>query len=663
MENIRNKIKQLTEEIEKHNHQYYDLDAPTIEDATYDAMMQSLIELETAHPEWASPDSPTQRVGGTVSSAFEKVHFTEPKLSLSNAFSAEDLKNFDTRIKKTVGEPHYALEKKFDGLTVILDYKDGVFVRGATRGDGETGEDVTINLKTVRQIPLRLKEAVTLQVRGEIYLSKSGFEHLNRQREAEGLPLFANPRNAAAGSIRQLDSSLTAKRPLKIFIFNLEHCKERRFKTQQEVFAFLKQCGFVVSETFYSSDMEEIIAEIHRMETSERQQLPYEIDGMVIKLNNLTQREVLGATGKSPRWAIAYKFSPEQVKTDLKSITVQVGRTGVLTPVAELQPVIVSGSTVSRATLHNEDYISEKDIRIGDKVLLQKAGDVIPEVVAPIISERNGSETLFKMPNRCPVCGQEVYRVPGEAATKCFNFNCPAQVFGRIVHFASRDAMNIEGLGPAIVRQLLDRGYIHNVADLYKLHMRRNELTELDKLGEKSVDNLLKAIETSKTRGLAKVIYALGIPLVGVRSAGVLTERFNTIDALMGASFEALTDIYDIGEKMAYQIIDFFQTDSNRNLIERLRKEGLILAEEKAKTVGDALRGKTVVLTGTLPTMGRREATELLEKYGAKVTGSVSKKTDYVLAGEKAGSKADKARALGVPILSEEEILQMIGEM
>lgn len=662
MEDIRKKIKNLVKEIEQHNRLYYDLDTPKIEDATYDAMMQELLALEEAHPQWADPNSPTQRVGGTVSTAFEKVHFTSSKLSLSNAFNAGDLRSFDTRIKKTVANPIYGLENKYDGLTVILDYEEGVFVRGATRGDGETGEDVTVNLKTIRQIPLRLAQPVTLQVRGEVYLSKVGFEQLNRQREAEGQPLFANPRNAAAGSIRQLDSGLTASRPLKIFVFSLEYCADRQFETQQEAFKFLDDCGFIVSQAFYSSDIEEILSEINRMETTGRQELPYEIDGMVIKLNNLAQREVLGSTSKSPRWAIAYKFSPEQVITHLDSITLQVGRTGVLTPVAELQPVMVSGSTVSRATLHNEDYISERDIRIGDKVLLQKAGDVIPEVVSALIQERDGNETHFKMPSHCPVCGQEVYRVPGEAATKCFNFNCPAQVFGRIVHFASRDAMNIEGLGPAIVRQLLDKGLITNVADLYHLYEQRNTLTELDKMGEKSVDNLLAAIETSKNRGLAKVVYALGIPLVGVRSAAVLTEHFKSIDALMVASQEALTEIYDIGEKMAYQIIDFFQTDSNRELIERLRTEGLVLTVETEKTTGDALKGKTIVITGTLPTMGRREATELLQSHGAKVTGSVSKKTDYLLAGDNAGSKEDKARELGIPIISEEEIHRLVGE-
>lgn len=662
MEDIQNKIKNLIEEIEKHNRLYYDLDAPKIEDAAYDAMMQELLALEAKYPQWADPNSPTQRVGGTVSSAFEKVHFTSPKLSLSNAFSAEDLRSFDTRIKKTIATPLYCLENKYDGLTVVLDYEDGLFVRGATRGDGETGEDVTVNLKTIPQIPLRLAEPVTLQVRGEVYLSKLGFQHLNRQREAEDQPLFANPRNAAAGSIRQLDSSLTASRPLKIFVFNLEYCADRQFENQREVFEFLEHCGFVVSPALYSSDMEEILSEINRMETSGRQELPYEIDGMVIKINDLAQREVLGSTSRSPRWAIAYKFSPEQVTTHLESITLQVGRTGVLTPVAELQPVIVSGSTVSRATLHNEDYISERDIRIGDKVLLQKAGDVIPEVVKPLVDERDGSETLFEMPGHCPVCGQEVYRVPGEAATKCFNFNCPAQVFGRIVHFASRDAMNIDGLGPAIVRQLLEKGFITNVADLYHLSDQREAMTQLDKLGEKSVDNLLSAIETSKTRGLAKVVYALGIPLVGVRSAAVLAEHFKTIDALMTASHDALTEIYDIGEKMAYQIIDFFQTDSNRDLIERLRKEGLVFTVEEEATTGDALKGKTIVITGTLPTMGRREATELLQTHGAKVTGSVSKKTDYVLAGENAGSKAEKARELGIPIISEEEMYEMIEE-
>lgn len=654
------KISQLKKQIEENNVRYYDKDAPVIPDYEYDRMMQELISLETAYPQFLTPDSPSQRVGGAPSEAFEKVNYTTPKLSLSNAFNAGDLRDFDTRIRKVYPDVEYCVEHKFDGLTVVLDYENGLLVRGSTRGDGVTGENVTQNLKTVKTIPLRLTEPVTLEVRGEVLIYKEDFEQLNTAREEQGEPLFANPRNAAAGSIRQLDPKLAAERPLDIFVFNLEYCEDRTFETHKESFDFLTHCGFKTSEVKLYKDMEDIITYIEEMEHGGREALPYEIDGMVIKVNNLAERERLGDTSKSPRWAIAYKFSPEQTVTTVRDITVQVGRTGALTPVAELEPVLLAGSMISRATLHNEDYIIDKDIRIGDKVVIQKAGDVIPEVDHSIPGERTGAEVIFTMPTHCPVCGSKTYRVPGEAVTKCLNMDCPAQVFRKIVHFASRDAMNIDGMGPAVVRQLLDNELIHTIVDIYHVFNRREDLIGLEKMGEKSVDNLINAIEDSKSRPLSKVVFALGIPLVGANGAKILASHFGSMDALMEASEEELTEIYDIGGKMAVEIVDFFKTDANRRIVDGLREAGVNMTENTARATAE-LAGKTFVLTGTLPTMGRREAKEILESHGAKVSGSVSKKTDYVLAGENPGSKAEKAMSLDVPVIDEEAFKKMVG--
>lgn len=660
---IQAKIETLRETINRHNARYYDDDAPVISDAAYDRLMQELIGLETAWPQFITPDSPSQRVGGTASEAFEKVHYTTPKLSLANAFSAEDLRAFDARVRKVVPDAVYALENKFDGLTVVLNYEKGLLVRGSTRGDGVTGENVTQNLKTIRTIPLRLTEPVTLEVRGEVLMYKDAFEKLNAEREEEGETLFANPRNAAAGSIRQLDPKLAAERPLDIFIFNLESCEDRTFQSHAETFAFLRHCGFKTSpETLFDS-IDAVIAQIEAMEKGGRDALPYEIDGMVIKVDALKDRQLLGDTAKSPRWAIAYKFSPEQTVTTVKGITVQVGRTGALTPVAELEPVPLAGSVIARATLHNADYIADKDIRIGDQVVIQKAGDVIPEVDHSLKDARTGREVVFEMPAHCPVCGSETYRDPDEAVTRCMNMACPAQVFRKIVHFASRDAMNIDGLGPAVVRQLLDNGLIDNVVDLYHLADKRERLVALEKMGDKSVDNLLAAVENSKTQPLSKVIFGLGIPLVGAGGARILAKAYPTMDALMQADREALCALYDIGDKMAEEIVDFFATEANQQTVAGLKAAGLVMTEQtdNDQTGGADLSGKTFVLTGTLPTMGRREAKEILENCGAKVTGSVSKKTDYVLAGENPGSKAEKAQALGIPIIDEAAFKAMVG--
>ena len=645
--------------IEEQNRRYYDEDAPAVSDYDYDRALRRLEDLEAAHPELKRPDSPTERVGGTPSEAFDKVNYTTPKLSLADAFSYEELRAFDERVRKTVPDARYCLENKFDGLTVVLNYENGLFVRGSTRGDGRVGEDITANLKTIRHIPLRLAEPVTLEVRGEVLMFKAGFAALNAERDARGEALFANPRNAAAGSIRQLDPKLCAERPLDIFVFNLESAADLTFASHNESLTYLKKLGFYVSPVGVYNSMDEIITAIEAMRAGGRDALPYEIDGMVIKVDDIAQRAILGQTAKTPRWAIAYKFPPEEKETVVKSVTVQVGRTGALTPVAELEPVLLAGSTISRATLHNADYIAEKDIRIGDHVLIRKAGDVIPEVVRPLTDKRDGTETAFDMPETCPECGEKTVRLPGEAVTKCVNVNCPAQIFRRIVHFASRDAMNIEGLGPAVVRALLDRKLIADIADIYALAERREDVVAIDKMGEKSVDNLIEAIETSKSRPLSKLVFALGIPLVGQSGAAALAAHFGSMDAIETASFEELTAIADVGPRMAEAIIDFFDSEANQIMIAALKTAGLTMTEAAPSESDASLAGKTFVLTGTLPSMGRREAKALLEAHGAKVTGSVSKKTDFVIAGENPGSKAEKAASLGIPIIDEQALLDM----
>lgn len=651
-------INQLRKEIETHNRAYYIEDAPKISDYDYDKLMQALIELEALHPELIAPNSPTQRVGGTSSEGFEKVMYARPKLSLSNGFDAGDLRDFDRRVRHTCPEVTYVVEYKFDGLTVVLNYEDGLFVQGATRGDGEVGENVTSNLKTVRTIPLRLKEAITLEVRGEVFMGKKDFENLNHRRLLEDGNIFANPRNAAAGSIRQLDPKLAASRPLDIFIFNLETPDQFGLKTHTRALAYLNELGFKTSKVKEFSDIEDIINYSTLMEV-ERRNLAFEIDGLVIKVDSLEQREILGNTTKSPRWAIAYKFSPDQAVTTVDAITVQVGRTGALTPVAELGPVALAGSVIARATLHNEDNIKEKDIRIGDHVVIQKAGDVIPEVDHVIFEKRTGSEVAFQMPKICPVCGEPTFRIEGEAATKCLNMACPAQVFRKLIHFTSRDAMNIEGLGPGVLRLIMDKNLVANPVDIYHLFEKKEVLVKLEKLGEKSVEKLLMAIEVSKDRELSRIIFGLGIPLVGARGAKVLAEHFKSIDNLSHAEEEALKKIFDIGKKMANEIVDFFKTPKNLGIIKGLQEVGLNMIQE-SKAMSQSLQGKTFVLTGTLPTLERREAKELIEAHGGKVSTSVSKKTDYLLAGEKSGSKQTEAHELGIAIINESQFLSLV---
>ncbi|TYC87391.1 NAD-dependent DNA ligase LigA [Acetobacterium wieringae] len=652
------RIEALKKEIEAYNRAYYLDDAPLISDYDYDQLMQELIVLETENPELITPDSPTQRVGGSPSESFEKVVFNRPKLSLSNAFDAADLRDFDRRVRQTCPEATYVVEYKFDGLTVVLNYEKGLFVQGATRGDGVEGENVTTNLKTIRSVPLRLLEPRTLEVRGEVFMGKADFEKLNQRRLAEAESPFANPRNAAAGSLRQLDPRLTASRPLDIFIFNLEAAAGFEPKTHQETLNYLKKLGFKTSAVKTFSDIEAIIDYCSEMEV-ERRELPFEIDGLVIKVDQLTYREQLGNTSKSPRWAIAYKFAPDQALTTVDAITVQVGRTGALTPVAELRPVSLAGSVIARATLHNEDNIRNKDIRIGDHVVIQKAGDVIPEVDHVVFEKRSGNEVVFQMPKRCPVCDEPTFRIDGEAVTRCLNMACPAQVFRKLVHFTSRDAMNIEGLGPGVLRLLMDEQLVSNPVDIYHLDHKRAQLVTLEKLGEKSVDNLLAGIEASKKRDLSRLIFGLGIPLVGARGAKILAEHFKTMDSLILAQADDLKAIFEIGEKMAAEIVDFFQTPTNLEIISGLSAAGINMVQETGQE-SQTLVGKTFVLTGTLPTLDRREAKALIEANGGKVAGSVSKKTDFLLSGEKSGSKYTKAQELGIAIIDEDAFLALV---
>lgn len=656
MNEVKQRIEQLTREINRHNHNYHVLDKPEISDYEYDQLMKELLSLEQSNPELKQQDSPTQRVGGEVLKGFNEVLHKTPKLSLGNVFDDNDIIDFDNRIRKALNqEVEYVLELKIDGLTVVLNYEDGRLVQGATRGDGVRGEEITANLKTIKAIPLSLPEAVDLEVRGEVYISKKAFEALNERREEMEEQVFANPRNAAAGSLRQLDTKLTAERPLDIFVFNLETIEDKVFETHVEALEYLKLQGFKVSPFIQTFKSAEELIEQCKLWADKRGELPFEIDGLVIKVNNLEQRAELGNTSKSPRWAAAYKFPPEKKKTKVKNITVQVGRTGAITPTAEFEPVRLAGSVISRATLHNEDFIKEKDIKIGDTVVIQKAGDVIPEVVEVVKESRNGSEMDFTMPKHCPVCGSEAIREPGEAATKCINISCPAQIKRSLFHFVSRDAMNIEGMGPQIITLLMDKGFIKNAADIYTLKDYAKELIELERMGERSVGNLLEAIEASKKNPLERLVFALGIKMIGQRAAKLLAENFTDVYELTRASMESLTQIPEIGEKMALSLIKFFEQAQNMQLLQRLEALGVnIKSVKKNIEEREQFKGKTFVLTGSLTSFTRDEAKEIIEGFGGKVSSSVSKKTDYVLAGEEAGSKLTKAQELGVQIVDEE---------
>jgi len=657
---VQEEIKKLTEFLHYHAHQYYVLDMPEISDYEYDMALRKLKALEEEYPEFKDPASPTSRVGGQVSEGFESVEHQVPMQSLNDAFSREEVMEFDERVAATLGEPYaYSVEYKIDGLSVSLEYENGVFFRGSTRGDGKTGEDVTQNLKTIHSIPLKLKEAVPyLEVRGEVFISKKDFEALNAQREKDGDPLFANARNAAAGSLRQLDSSIAAKRRLDVFIFNIQRVEGKTFATHHEGLSFLAEMGFkTVPHKGVYSTAEDAFSRVMEI-GEERENLSFDIDGAVLKVDNLHQREVLGSTSKCPRWAVAYKFPAETKKTKLVDIVLQVGRTGAITPNAVLEAVQVAGSTVRRATLHNMDYINEKDIMIGDTVYVRKAGDIIPEIVEVAKEERTGAEKQFMMPEFCPECGEKIERVEGEAVYRCTGSNCPAQMQRNLEHFASRDAMDIEGLGPAVVEQLTEAGLIHSAADLYDL--TKEQLVGLERFGEKSAENLLSSIEASKERDLARVLFALGIRLNGQRSSMLLAKAFGSMDRLMEQTEDSLKAVHEIGDKTASYVFEYFQNPHNRELIEKLKQAGVNMEHQEVADSTEKLLGKKFVITGKFEGISRNEATELVEKNGGSVAGSVSKKTDYVLAGEDAGSKLDKAQALGVPVLTIDEFLSML---
>ncbi len=661
---VEKRIKELIDFINYHNYQYYVLDNPKISDYEYDLSMKELISLEETYPQYKYPDSPTQKVGGAVLAGFKEVTHSTPKLSLGNVFDEGDISNFDSRIKKLLGYDNveYIVELKIDGLTVVLNYEKGLLVRGATRGDGIKGEDITGNLKTVRSIPLRLSEPVDIEVRGEVFISKENFEKLNIQREETEEPIFANPRNAAAGSLRQLDSSITSKRPLDIFVFSMENPEKSQFITHLESMEYLKKVGFKISPYLIICENRQDVWEQCKVWADKRGELPFEIDGLVIKVNSLHQRDVLGSTVKAPRWSVAYKFPPEKKETLVTDIIVQVGRTGVLTPTAILEPVRIAGSVVGRATLHNEDNIREKDIRIGDTVILQKAGDVIPEIVETVIEKRDGSEEFFVMPKQCPVCGADAVRLQGEAAVRCTNNSCPAQLRRALFHFASRDAMNIDGLGPQIITMLLDNHFIDDAGDLYLLKNKREDLIKIERMGEKSVDNMLKAIEGTKQNPLDRLIFALGIRMIGQRASKLLAGAFGNMDRLIEATYEDLIKVNEIGDKMARSVVSFFKEERNVRLIEKLKSLGINMTAEEKEIIGkEQFLGKTFVLTGTLLDFKRDGAKEIIESFGGKVSGSVSKKTDYVLAGADAGSKLQKANEIGIEVIDEETFKEWIG--
>ena len=655
------KISQLRREVAHHAKLYYVDDAPVISDYDYDRMFYELLALEEAHPEYFDPASPTQRVGGKPLDKFNKVTHRVRMDSLSDVFSYEELTDFVTRVHAELPDAQFSVEPKIDGLSCSLIYENGVLVTGATRGDGVTGEDITQNVRTIFSIPLTLPEPLSLTVRGEVYMPRAVFERLNAKREMNGEALMANPRNAAAGSLRQLDPQITASRALDIFIFNYQEgalwADGHAPLTHKQTLDRLDELGFpAIKLRTVVSTSDQIVAHIEKI-GSMRDDLPYDIDGVVVKVNSLTQRAALGEGVSTPRWAVAYKFPPERKQTKLNEITIQVGRTGVLTPTAELSPVRLAGTTVSRATLHNIDFIRERGIMLGDVVSVQKSGDIIPEVVCAHPEKRDGTQIPFHMPTHCPSCGHEVVQAEGEVAVRCINPACPAQLSRGIEHFASKDAMDIDGLGPQIVDALIDADLIHDAADLYAL--RAEQIASLERMGEKSAANLIAAIEKSKQAGLERLIFALGIRNIGQVAATALARRYGTLQACMNATAEQLCALDDFGQITADCVIEYFSRPESRELCQRLSAAG-VLTESTAAPVGDKLAGKTFVLTGTLPTMSRSEAEALIVAAGGKTSSSVSKKTSYVVAGEAAGSKLTKAQALGVTVIDEAELLRML---
>ena len=661
---VKNRVEKLRKELNYHSQRYYVYDAPEISDYEYDMMYAELKRLEEENPSLYDANSPTQRVGGKALDKFDKVTHNVRMDSLADVFSFEETEDFCTKMSETLSAPVYSVEPKIDGLSVSLIYENGEFVKGATRGDGAVGEDVTLNLRTVQSIPLRLNEPLSLTVRGEVYMPRAVFEELNAKREERGEALMANPRNAAAGSLRQLDSRITAERKLDIFVFNLQegdiYADGHAPSSHTEALDRLSELGFkTLAMRTVAHNYGEVAAHIRKIGDA-REQLAYDIDGVVIKIDNLGDRKTVGEGTNTPKWAVAYKFPPEEKETKLLNISIAVGRTGVLTPTAELSPVRLAGTTVSRATLHNIDFIRERGIMLGDIVTVRKAGDIIPEVVKANTEKRDGSEREFFMPTVCPSCGEPVFFDKDDgAALRCTNSACPAQLSRSIEHFASKGAMNIDGLGPQIVELLLGNKLIGDVADLYSL--KAEQIEELERMGEKSAKNLISAIENSKAAGLSRLVYALGIRNVGEVAAAALAERYGSLEALIGATAEEIAELDDFGNITAECVVDFFSHPQNVELCRRLAEAG-VETTYKGAPKGDKLAGLTFVLTGTLPTMSRDEASELIKNAGGKTSGSVSKKTDYVVAGEAAGSKLTKAQSLGVKIISEEELLEMLGE-
>lgn len=656
------KIKELTALLTYHSHKYYVEDNPEITDYEYDMLLRELKALEEQYPEFKDPASPTVRVIGNVLDGFESVTHNVPMQSLNDAFSKEEIFDFDTRVREVIPDVTYVTEYKIDGLSVSLEYENGLFQRGSTRGDGLVGEDVTENLKTINAIPLRLSEPVPyLEVRGEVFMPKSVFQKLNNERAAKGEPLFANPRNAAAGSLRQLDSSIARQRELDIFVFNIQQEEGLNIKTHHEGLAKLKKLGFkTVEQNSIFSTIEDAFAQVEKI-GSMRDSLSFDIDGAVIKVNDLEARKALGSTAKCPRWAVAYKFPAETKKTKLLDIVIQVGRTGKITPNAVLEPVLIAGSMVSRATLHNLDFILERDILIGDNVYVRKAGDIIPEIVGAEEKDRTGDEIPFRMPETCPECGAKIVRMEGEAAHRCTGDNCPAQLLRKLMHYVSRDAMDIEGLGSAVLEQLLDAKLIASPADLYKLTKR--DIMSLERQGEKSAENLLSAIENSKKNNLYRLLFALGIQLNGLKSSKAIAAQFQTMDAIMEGTFEDFVAIPDIGEKTAKNIVEYFQDNENRKEMMRLKEAGLNMCAVKHDRANNSLDGKKFVVTGKFEGFSRDELVAMIENNGGSTAGSVSKKTDFVLVGEDAGSKLTKAQELGVPTLTLDDFLAMLGPL
>ncbi|ASE33700.1 NAD-dependent DNA ligase LigA [Mammaliicoccus sciuri] len=659
MEDLKSRVKELHQLLHRYNHEYHVLDNPTVPDSEYDQLLHELISIEEKHPELKTDDSPTVRVGGPPLSQFEKINHDTPMLSLGNAFNEEDLRKFDQRVREKVDSVRYTCELKIDGLAVSLKYVNGRFVQGLTRGDGTTGENITENLKTIHAIPLTIKEPLSIEVRGEAYMPRKSFISLNEQKEQNGEQLFANPRNAAAGSLRQLDSKLTAKRKLDIFLYSVNDLTEIEADSQSEALNNLDELGFKTNkerETF--DDIEGVLSFISKW-TEQRNNLSYDIDGIVIKVDDLSQQEELGFTQKSPRWAIAYKFPAEEVLTTLTDIELSIGRTGVVTPTAILEPVKVAGTTVSRASLHNEDLIHEKDIRIGDKVVIKKAGDIIPEVVKSIAEERSEDSEIYHMPTHCPSCEHELVRIEGEVALRCINPKCSAQLVEGMIHFVSRQAMNIDGLGDKIIEQLYQNDKIKDVADLY--YLTKDDLLPLERMGEKKVNNLLTAIEASKAKSLEHLLFGLGVRHLGTKASRVIAEKYETIDRLFEVTIEDLTEIPDVGHKMAQSLVTYMENDDIKVLIDKLKQKNVNMTYtgiKQSEIEGHPdFTGKTFVLTGKMTEMTRPEATKVIQSLGAKVTGSVTKNTDVVIAGEDAGSKLEKAEKLNIEVWSEEDWL------